>query len=346
MAITAYTGTPGAGKTYALVSRVIIPALAAGRTVRANIAGLDVEKCEAMANQIGPGGGVLLPFDSKEMLVPGFFPTEARPTGARVSPGDLLVIDELRLTFPNRGTCPARDFEPFLRYHRHMVSEDGVACDVVFGTQLITDVHRDYRGLIERSYKFKKLSAVGLKSAYVYLVFEGSEQKKGTEYSKGNGKFEAKYFELYKSYETDGDATEVQADSRSSLYSRTFVVVGAGALAAMAVGGYFLWRFLSPPSASPGEQQAVSAPQPRPAPSAPPVSSQYRIVGFVENQSFPVVLLSDGENVYTASAGEFAFRNGRPISGYFRGQRVEASDLLAPPSPSSQQAPTSLLPQF
>ncbi|ENT7525242.1 TPA: zonular occludens toxin domain-containing protein, partial [Escherichia coli] len=44
MAISAYVGVPGSGKTYEVVCNVIIPAVSSGRRVVTNIYGLNADK--------------------------------------------------------------------------------------------------------------------------------------------------------------------------------------------------------------------------------------------------------------------------------------------------------------
>jgi putative phage-related membrane protein len=44
MAISAYVGVPGSGKSYEVVKSVILPAIATGRRVVSNVYGLDKEK--------------------------------------------------------------------------------------------------------------------------------------------------------------------------------------------------------------------------------------------------------------------------------------------------------------
>ena len=43
MAISAYVGVPGSGKSYEVVKSVILPAIATGRRVVSNVYGLDKE---------------------------------------------------------------------------------------------------------------------------------------------------------------------------------------------------------------------------------------------------------------------------------------------------------------
>lgn len=44
MAISAYVGVPGSGKSYEVVKSVILPAIETGRRVVSNVYGLDKEK--------------------------------------------------------------------------------------------------------------------------------------------------------------------------------------------------------------------------------------------------------------------------------------------------------------
>ncbi|STG73580.1 phage-related membrane protein [Escherichia coli] len=62
MAITAYIGVPGSGKSYEVVKSVIIPAVASGRRIVSNIYGLNHEaiiqycyKNKLISDDISPG---------------------------------------------------------------------------------------------------------------------------------------------------------------------------------------------------------------------------------------------------------------------------------------------------
>lgn len=340
MAVTAYTGPPGAGKSYALVSEVVVPGVLDGRRVLTNIDGLSPEAvldhCAALAPEADLGEVVL--FERAALKDPDFFPTESIPDATTVvKNGDLVVIDEWKLSFSNRGRQDNERLEDFLRWHRHLVNEKGVSTDVVIGTQLITDVHRDYRGVIERSFKFRKLSSVGLAKAYKYDVFEGSDQRKGTAFRVGNGRFKKEIFALYKSFETDGDAKESKTDGRATLFSKGFIALGVLALLFIVGGAWGMSNFLFGSKAKEGEGfgpiPAGTYAQPAPiAPSAVAPSipeSPYRIVGVVTGDGAPVVVVSD-ENGTTRleNARNFEFREGRPVSGLVDGKRVIASDRI------------------
>lgn len=330
MAITAYTGVPGSGKSYALVSQAILPALQSGRRVLSNVSGCSAEKFAQYAGK-KPCVGEFVQFTGEEATKPGFWPTEDDPSGKVVRPGDLIVFDELRLTFPKRGALPTPDFEKFLRWHRHLVSEEGIATDVILCSQLIGDIHPDIRGLVERSYRFKKLTAVGLNKSFVYSAFEGSEQKAGTSYRDGRGRFRQEVFDLYSSYETEGDASEVATDKRASFFSPGKIIMLALPLLLMPIGAWQLWGFFNPEFES---QDVVSAPAatdttPSGSVRPQPVKSRYRIVGHVIGTGEPQVILGDdaGET-RLVPARSFEWANGRPVRGMVDGEEVIARDRI------------------
>lgn len=339
MAITAYTGPPGAGKSYALLSQVIIPAVTAGRTVKTNLEGVQPHAIAAYCAKSAKGQvGSVTTFEGSDALGPNFFPTKDMTDLGRqqafIQPGDLVVFDEFKLTFPNRGPCPNPSLEPFLRWHRHLTDDNGTALDVVIATQVITDIHRDYRGLLERSYKFKKLSAVGAAKSYVYDIYEGSEQRKGKAFRTGHGRFKKHIFALYKSYDTDGEGDEKSTDGRSSILSGKFI---AFAVLAVALVGYGLFKGYSfftrdntlvavgdaPGGLPPPQLQATNTY------ARQPEASPFRIVGSVQGDGPGVVIVSDDMGTTRLEpARNFNFENGRPVSGIIDGRSVIAKDRL------------------
>jgi zona occludens toxin len=348
MAITTYNGPPGAGKSYAMISQVLVPGVAAGRRVVTNISGVMPDKVIDYCRKKWPDAelGEVVLFDGSQAKLPGFFPTEETGDDATfIKGGDLLIFDEWRLTFSNRGPVGSVDLEPFLRWHRHLVDDKGRATDVVIGTQLITDIHRDFRGLVEGSFKFRKLSAVGLKSAYQWDAFDGHLQPKGEGVSKGNGKYKKEIFALYKSYDTDAEGKELNTDKRRSLWSASVFAIIGGVVLMFVLGGWGVAHFFIA-----GDAQAAqpSGPSGAPLPSGAPAiyaantsmarpKSPYRIVGSLDGLNGVRVVLSDDKgSVRVVSPDGFDFDGGRPIYGVLDGQAVVADDRLnatAAPAP-------------
>ena len=132
MAVTGYFGTPGSGKTYEVVSEVILTALRTGRRVVANIAGLHYEEMRAYLlidehlpeKQIGS----LLLVSNAEIKAADFWPaSQVAPAqhetsgaeaaaatassacvGRVVQGGDLVILDECWPRRPRLRSCLGR----------------------------------------------------------------------------------------------------------------------------------------------------------------------------------------------------------------------------------------------
>jgi zona occludens toxin len=348
MAITLYSGPPGAGKSYALVEQVIVPAVLAGRRVLTNVAGVKPDLvhdyCAGRVPDADQLGHVVL-FDGHRAVEPGFFPTEDKPDdGTVVKGGDLIVFDEWRLYWPRREKLPSPDLEPFLRWHRHLVDAKGTTCDVVIGSQLSTDLHQDFRGLVERSYKFRKLKAVGLNKAYAWDAYEGHLQPKGGSYAKGNGTYKKEIYALYSSYSGGANGSELKTDKREGIFQRWLLVAIPAGVAMFAACLWFLWGYFNPPQPKPAGAVAQAlasqaAPGAPPAPALPPVSD-FRIAGQVEDLGgVRVILVNARGDVRTATPAGFVFDGARPVSGTFEGKRVFADQGLSLP-PTGLLAPS------
>lgn len=348
MAITAYTGVPGTGKSYALVSEIIVPAVRAGRRVLTNVSGVKpdavVDYCIAKWPDEAEHVGSVVLFDGQKTIEDGFFPAEGDAGNSFVQPGDLLVFDEVRMYWPRRGTKFPPAVMKFLRYHRHFVSSTThQATDVVLASQLITDFHEDFRGCIERSYKFRKLNSVGLNSRFVWNIWEGPEQRKGHAISRGGGKYRKEIYALYSSY-VGGKGSEKATDRRQNILGSprfmitVVVVVLAAFFAVWGLTGFFKKPADAPIAAAGAAPLAVGA---MPAPvapgastpgyaGAPPVSSIWRISGSIQTPGLNVVVLVDRSgNVRYESPSNFTMVDGRPYAGTVDGQRVLAIGMQA-----------------
>ena len=347
MAITAFTGPPGSGKSHALIKDVILPAVLAGRRVLSNIDGLDADAirgyCLERVDDVSKLGQVEL-FHGDEALLSGFWPDEATADIAtRVKGGDLVVFDEWALTFPRRGKVPPGcNVEEFLRWHRHLTGPGGQATDVCIATQVPADLHMNFRALVARSYKFKKLTALGAESTYAWLLFDGHLQSKGAHYRNGTGKYDPEIFPLYASSSAakDGTHTELRTNRKDSVLSgwqAWMVMIGAPLFV---IGGalllYFVWSdFSAVPGAEAAQAQQNGSGAPagaiagNPAPGVEQPTSPWRIVGYVQGEfGTRVVVADDKGGVRMAMPGDFTFDEGRPVSGRVDGQLTVATDRL------------------
>jgi zona occludens toxin len=223
MAVSMYTGHVGSGKTYEVVKYVILPALALGRSVVANIDGLNPglirEYLEGQDHSVGPG--VLVVVTRQDMVRPDFFPRRL-PDGSYlpsqfVPLGALVVIDEASLIFGESKPL-SEQAKQFFAEHRHIVSESGVACDLVVISQTVGGVHRGLRSLVEFSVDCGKLNALGMSSKYTAVTYEGAKRSGKYVMGRVTRSYDKKIFPLYKSFST-GSGVILQTDKRFTIWS-------------------------------------------------------------------------------------------------------------------------------
>src|SRR5574343_392349 len=117
MAVNAYAGKPGSGKTYTVVKHVILEHLKVGRRIVTNVEGLKLGTIRQylISQGLPPDKiGEILVVPDTSIGLPEFFPTEYKPadlataqdaidhddgvvitsTSSVVQPGDLVIIDE------------------------------------------------------------------------------------------------------------------------------------------------------------------------------------------------------------------------------------------------------------
>jgi zona occludens toxin len=104
MAINAYCGVMGSGKSYEVVQGPLLDAIASGRRVVTNVDGINEERIhEFLVNKARGDAshfGAVVHVRTDDISKPAFFPVEhesaegATVTPGFVQPGDLLVVDE------------------------------------------------------------------------------------------------------------------------------------------------------------------------------------------------------------------------------------------------------------
>lgn len=363
MAITGYTGVPGGGKSFALVQDVILPGIRMGRRVVSNVAGVDEQQLIDFTLAKWPDcePGTLVTFDGSDALDPHFWPFvpgagESVADGwseSVVHDGDLVVFDEVRTYWPRRGKFPDAIVR-FLRKHRHHVDASGRSTDIVLASQVLADFNLEYRGCIERTFHFRKLGNVGLKKVYRWSMFEGSTQPKGEAVATGHGTFGKGVGDLYKTTHGDNGGVEVSVDKRSNVLLQPKVIgvlvlalagaaylvpslfhmfhpapgqktfLGGGAAPAAATVAPVAWHNGEPDRVSetltlgPGETTIASG-----AP-VQAVGHRWRISGSIRTTGFNVVVLTDEKGtVRYESPSNFQLVDGRPVSGFYEGRRVD-----------------------
>lgn len=308
MAINAYVGLQGSGKSFEVVSSVILDAVSQGRRVVTNVAGINedriheylVSKRDANADKLGQ----IIHVENDRVLQPQFFPDEEKPElESVVKGGDLVAIDEAWRFWGTDNGKLSHEHMQFFRMHRHYVHADtAVACDVVLMTQDITGLHRSVKNVIEFTFRMHKLKSLGLDKRYRVEIYEGWKLNSKTRIDDRQKKYAAEIFPLYQSY-TGGQGMEKAIDKRQNiLANRTLWAYAAGVIVMMSIGGWGAWRFFHPADAAnghmaAGEVKAGSVPaasMPVAAETARPTFSEgWRVVGTFETEDSRWVVVAD-----------------------------------------------------
>lgn len=348
MALSIYTGNPGAGKTYEVVCYVILKALSERRRVVTNISGLKVDairKYLIEKRSVDPDDlGELVSFRSEAVLKPNFFP-DGEGAESFVKNGDLVVVDEV-WSFWGRGKNIPEEHVAFFREHRHFThAETGRSCDIVLITQVINDVKPVLRDIAQFSFRAKKLDVLGRAKSYSVQMWSGYNQReKPASVTVRN--YDKAIFGLYQSY-SKGKAAgfEGAVDSRQNiLNSWTFKFGVPAFLVVCVLGLYAISDFFTGGFAGGGDQPEpvakvvqVDAQPVRPVgsvavragrstvPEKGVVSDVWRLAGFVASGDRRMVLLvnSSGRIRFEGTA-KFRFVGGLPVDGEIDGKVVNS----------------------
>lgn len=189
--IIAFTGTPGSGKTYDAV-RKIIENLKMGRVVFTNIDGMNSPECLEMIKMVtglsDHGLACKLYFFEQDQVEEFWF---------HVIPGALIVIDEVQNVFNSREWQSKKNvaFNAWASVHRHH------GYDVVLITQSVMRIDTAVRALIEWTYVYRKINFFGSLVQKKYLCYAyGGEDTSGRSLSKNARTYHNIIFLCYKSY--------------------------------------------------------------------------------------------------------------------------------------------------
>jgi zona occludens toxin len=354
MAMNAYCGVMGSGKSYEVVSGPLLDAVARGRRVVTNIDGVNEEAIHEYlhAKRGVPDAqlGAIVHVRTDDMLRDGFFPVEVEGSGGAtvtpgfVKPGDLLVVDEAWKLWATDKKI-SKEHMAFFRMHRHFVHEEtGVACDVVLMIQSIADLHRSLKAVIELSFRMVKLKSLGLSSGYRVEMYETYKQTKGTQTGTFVRKYRPEIFPLYKSYAGAG-GTESTVDKRQNVLARkTLWLLVAGIVGMVAIAWLLAWRFFHPPvkgghaagSAAPALTAVAASAVATATPAGPRTSDEWRVVGAYTADGRSWIVLADASGrLRIESPSEFMGR-GIGLVGMVEGARVamwSGATKAAVPSP-------------
>ncbi|MBI4690418.1 MAG: hypothetical protein HY754_09165 [Nitrospirae bacterium] len=165
--IICYEGTPGSGKTYDAVKK-ILDNLRMGRKIYTNIDGMgDSAKKEYIARLTG--------LDDITMQLNFFWWDRQDDRWLKfwdhVEVGSLIILDEAQNYFSNREWQAEKNkaFCKWASTHRHY------GFDVVLITQNIERIDAAVRALVEWTYRYRKINFMGsmVKRKYICYAFAG-----------------------------------------------------------------------------------------------------------------------------------------------------------------------------
>lgn len=294
MAISAYVGLQGHGKSHGVVEYVILPALKAKRVVFTNM----------------PMNQELLKKDFDMEVV--MFDIEDIKTNESwfqevFTPGAIFVCDEVWKLWPQglRSNQANPKHLAFIAEHRHMVGSDGHSSEIILATQDLGLVSSFSRQLVETTYRVEKLIKVGSKKKFRVDVYYGCVTGPAPPKSKIDRQLYGSYKEsVYKYYTSHtmsvggvaGD--ETKTDSRSNALGGIMFKIVPVALVCLAVLSYYLFQDVVEEYGGGKEEKEVLVPVKKvssnTSASKAPVPKKPKEVPFLGKSSGFSIVLSSG----------------------------------------------------
>ena len=213
MAVHAYVGKPGSGKTYGAVERVVIPSLKQGRHIVTNIP-LNID---ALLSDFG-GTIEILPDDWWE-----------RPDLSEFTKnGCVLVLDELWRRWPAGQTVSKANpsDKSLLAEHRHMVDGKGNSMRIVLVTQDLSQLASSARTLIETTFVVKKYNKKFYRVNSYSGVVTGDSPPKSRLIRQAAGRYKKEVYSYYKSAtkSATGDVGDESVADKSGSFLRSYTL--------------------------------------------------------------------------------------------------------------------------
>jgi zona occludens toxin len=217
MPINVYTGLMRSGKSYEVVSQVILEAIAQGRRVVTNVDGINGDLIRAYVaekRKVDPGKlGEVLHVTNEDVFKPNFLPyyddAKTAHTDTVVQPGDLVAIDEA-WRFWGADCKLLKEHKSFFLEHGHFThATTGVACDLVLMIQDMGTLHRFVKNVVAFSFRTHKKISFGMANTYSVVMWEGSKMNKQTRIGDWVRRYNREIFPLYSSFKGGADGKTV-----------------------------------------------------------------------------------------------------------------------------------------
>lgn len=349
----------GSGKSYEVVSSVILPAIQAGRRVVTNIDGINPQAIEeyilARSKLTADQLGEIVMFTNDDIAAVNFFPSEEDPHSETndtiLKAGDLLAVDEC-WKFWSTDNKISDAHMTFFRMHRHYTHPvTGVACDVALMIQDLGTLHRKLRAVVEMSTRTVKLKTLGMDTKYRIELYEGNKLTQKSHIDTFNKSYKAEIFPLYKSYSAS-EGIENAIDKRQNvLLNPRYWLIIAIVFAIGSWGIWYIWSFFkgknTPPSSVNSPASGLT-PLPTSTKPKPDYSTDWRIAGRFDanGQNWTVLVNSSGK--FRVESPSVFSNSGYALIGEVDGQKTTVWTGAAsgglfpspPPSPPSPPAPS------
>ncbi|MCR9089896.1 MAG: hypothetical protein NXI11_00905 [Proteobacteria bacterium] len=282
MSIIAYTGLPGAYKTYSAVENWIIPALRDGRTVVHNLK-LREEACYAASG--GKGKLIQVPrYDDDAEADAGEYARRADELIELTPPGAVSIIDEIWQYWPAGvavSKVPRRHLS-FFKEHRQRLEPEPphrAAEMLVIDQDLGTAVAHWIRALVESTYIHTKLDDVGASNRFrvdIYRRAQSIDKPREKQFTRScYGKFKQEVGDCYITHaRTEGAADfeaglETKVDKRNTIWGSFRV---RAAIASVLLMPFVAWWLVESynnlafgeATKEPPEREVVTPAQPKP----------------------------------------------------------------------------------
>lgn len=249
MAISAYVGIPGSGKSYEVVLSVILENYIKGRRIVTNIEGISDDKvrdyCLTKKGAKEEDLGSLIKVTDEDCQRDDFFPYKGSYGSTICKAGDLICIDEVWRIFPTNEI--KENHRSFIAEHRHFTDEiTGVCCDLVVINQSVSGIPRFIKDRIETTFVMSRLVALGFKKRYRVNVYVGVKCNKQGLVAQYQNKFNDEIFNLYKSFDGVNGKQTVIDDRQNFFKSGTFRLMMIFIILAFGYSYYSLKDFISP----------------------------------------------------------------------------------------------------
>lgn len=249
MAISAYVGIPGSGKSYEVVLSVILENYIKGRRIVTNIEGISDDKvrdyCLTKKGAKEEDLGSLVKVTDEDCQRDYFFPYKGSYGSTICKAGDLICIDEVWRIFPTNEI--KENHRSFIAEHRHFTDKiTGVCCDLVVINQSVSGIPRFIKDRIETTFVMSRLVALGFKKRYRVNVYVGVKCNKQGLVAQYQNKFNDEIFGLYKSFDGVNGKQTVIDDRQNFFKSGTFRLMMIFIILAFGYSYYSLKDFISP----------------------------------------------------------------------------------------------------